>query len=651
MPFRVKDQTMYQRLRNIFACSILLALVACGGGGGGDSVPAPAPGGDSSGGTQNNAPSANAGPDQSLEVGAQVTLNGGESSDPDGDAITYEWELSSTPSDSDAALSDTTAQSPTFTADVIGDFVVQLVVSDGTVSSEPDTVTVAVVAGNEPPVAGAGPDQSVNTGDTVTLDGSESLDPDEDLITYQWEFTERPNGSAAALSDTTVVNPSFTADLDGVYLLTLTVSDPDGLQSSDSIAVTSETANSAPIANAGPDQNVATNSVVVLNGSESTDADNDGLSYSWEITSLPEGSTATLDDALSSNPSFTAEIDGEYEVSLVVSDGIASSESDSVLITAATANSAPVANAGPDQDVNTGSTVTLDGSGSSDSDGDLLTYAWSFTSVPDGSTSSITDINGAAANFISDLDGTYVVGLIVNDGAVDSERDSVSISSTTANLPPVADAGSDQSVTTGDTVTLDGSLSSDPDGDSVTYAWSFTSTPEGSEVALDDATSVAPTFVADIDGTYELELTVSDGEADSETDAVSIVAATPDPKLRFFVKSFSGDYDERSLPYSSSGSASISTTAANCKVGEFRLSAEDGDFVITDLSAVTATGNFTVAFAGLSNDQTISDGSTVDFDLISSNSSGSRNVEWTFTVQETGATFKVARTLNCNSTQ
>ena len=86
-------------------------------------------------------------------------------------------------------------------------------------------------------------------------------------------------------------------------------------------------------------------------------------------------------------------------------------------------------------------------------------------------------------------------------------------------------------------------------------------------------------------------------------------------------------------------------------LGEFRLSAEDGDFVITDLSAVTATGNFTVAFAGLSNDQAIADGTTVDFNLISSNSSGSRNVEWTFTVQETGATFKVARTLNCNSTQ
>ena len=185
----------------------------------------------------------------------------------------------------------------------------------------------------------------------------------------------------------------------------------------------------------------------------------------------------------------------------------------------------------------------------------------------------------------------------------------------------------------------------------MTYAWVFTSIPEGSEVSLSDATSAAPTFVADLDGTYVVDLTVSDGAVESAPDTVSIVAATPEPKLRLFAKNFRGEYEERSLPYNSSGSATISTTAANCTVGEFRLSAEDGDFVITDLSAAATTGSFTVAFAGLSNDQTISDGSTVDFDLISSNSSGTRSVEWTFTVQETGANFRVARSLNCNSAQ
>ncbi len=641
---------MIRTLRLFTASFALTILASCGGGGGGggeNSLPPPPSGG----GTQNSVPTANAGPDQSSEVGLLITLDGTGSSDPDGDTITYAWEFESKPSDSQVSLSDGAAQNPTFTADVIGDYVVNLVVSDGTASSDPDTVTVQISAANQPPVADAGPDQSVTTGDSVTLDGSQSLDPDEDLIAYAWEFSQLPDGSAATISDATIVNPTFTTDTDGVYSVTLTVSDPDGLESSDSVDITAETANSVPIANAGPDQNVVTNSLVLLDGSASSDADNDGLTYSWEITSKPEGSTAALDDNSSPNPSFTADFDGEYLIDLIVNDGIASSESDTVVITAATINSAPVANAGPDQTVETGATVTLDGSASSDSDGDALTYAWSFTSVPDGSTSSLADATSVTSTFVTDIDGTYVVGLIVNDGEVDSERDSVSISSTTTNSPPTADAGSDQSVTTGDTVSLDGSLSSDPDGDSLTYAWVFTSIPEGSEVSLSDATSAAPTFVADLDGTYVVDLTVSDGAVESAPDTVSIVAATPDPKLRLFAKNFRGEYEERSLPYNSSGSAAISTTAANCTVGEFRLSAEDGDFVITDLSAAATTGSFTVAFAGLSNDQTISDGSTVDFDLISSNSSGTRSVEWTFTVQETGATFRVARNLNCNSSQ
>lgn len=639
---------MIRTLRLFTASFALIILASCGGGGGGETSLPPPPSG---GGTQNSVPTANAGPDQISEVGLLITLDGTGSSDPDGDTITYAWEFESKPSDSQVSLSDGSAQNPTFTADVIGDYVVNLVVSDGTASSDPDTVTVQISAANQPPVADAGPDQSVTTGDSVTLDGSQSLDPDEDLITYAWEFSQLPDGSAATISDATIVNPTFTADTDGVYSVTLTVSDPDGLESSDSVDITAETANSVPIANAGPDQNVVTNSLVLLDGSASSDADNDGLTYSWEITSKPEGSTAALDDNSSPNPSFTADFDGEYLIDLIVNDGIASSESDTVVITAATINSAPVANAGPDQTVETGATVTLDGSASSDSDGDALTYAWSFTSVPDGSTSSLADATSVTSTFVTDIDGTYVVGLIVNDGEVDSERDSVSISSTTTNSPPTADAGSDQSVTTGDTVSLDGSLSSDPDGDSLTYAWVFTSIPEGSEVSLSDATSAAPTFVADLDGTYVVDLTVSDGAVESAPDTVSIVAATPEPKLRLFAKNFRGEYEERSLPYNSSGSAAISTTAANCTVGEFRLSAEDGDFVITDLSAAATTGSFTVAFAGLSNDQTISDGSTVDFDLISSNSSGTRSVEWTFTVQETGANFRVARSLNCNSAQ
>ncbi|HAS53417.1 MAG TPA: hypothetical protein DCS42_04395, partial [Nitrospiraceae bacterium] len=88
-------------------------------------------------------------------------------------------------------------------------------------------------------------------------------------------------------------------------------------------------------------------------------------------------------------------------------------------------NSAPVASAGPDQNVTTDALVALDGSGSTDADGDTLTYSWSFVSLPTGSTAELSDATVVNPTFTPDLDGSYVVQLIVNDGTVDSTPDTV----------------------------------------------------------------------------------------------------------------------------------------------------------------------------------------------------------------------------------
>ena len=93
------------------------------------------------------------------------------------------------------------------------------------------------------------------------------------------------------------------------------------------------------------------------------------------------------------------------------------------------------------------------------------------------------------------------------------------------NRAPIAAAGPDQPVTTGDTVMLDGSGSSDPDGDALTYSWSLT-VPAGSSAALDDPNSAMPSFVADVDGEYQAELVVNDGTIDSGGDTVRITAST-----------------------------------------------------------------------------------------------------------------------------
>ena len=83
------------------------------------------------------------------------------------------------------------------------------------------------------------------------------------------------------------------------------------------------------------------------------------------------------------------DVSGDYVAQLVVNDGVADSVADEVTIT--TRNSQPVANAGPAQSSPVGDLVDLDGSGSTDVDGDPLTFEWSLTTVPAGSSAKISD--------------------------------------------------------------------------------------------------------------------------------------------------------------------------------------------------------------------------------------------------------------------
>ncbi len=474
----------------------------------------------------NNPPVANAGPDQNISTNSLVILDGSLSKDEDGDFLTYTWSLMPVPPDSTAVLSDVLSVRPTFTADVDGKYTVTLVVNDGDVNSIADSVIITAASTNSAPVAVASPDQNVSTLSTVILDGSGSSDADLDTLTYNWSFTSMPAGSTAVLSSASVVNPTFVADLDGSYVLQLTVNDGSVDSAADTVIITTATANSAPVANAGADQNVNTASTVRLDGSGSSDADLDALTYNWNFNSKPGGSVAVLSSTTSVNPTFNPDVDGAYVLQLIVNDGSVDSAADTVIITSATANSTPVADAGPDQNVNTASTVTMDGSGSSDADLDTLTYSWSFNSKPGSSVAVLSSTTSVNPTFNPDVDGAYVLQLIVNDGSVDSTVDTVIITSATANSTPVADAGPDQNVNTASTVTLDGSGSSDADMDTLTYKWNFNSKPGSSVAVLSSTTSVNPTFNPDVDGTYVLQLTVNDGSVDSAIDTVTITSAT-----------------------------------------------------------------------------------------------------------------------------
>jgi len=115
----------------------VVLLAGCGE----DAIVDPPPGGAPPG---NEAPVADAGPDQLLALPGTATLDGTGSSDPDGDALAYAWRLIASPPGSGAALSDSTAASPTFSADSTGAYTAHLIVGDGQLESEPDTVVISV---------------------------------------------------------------------------------------------------------------------------------------------------------------------------------------------------------------------------------------------------------------------------------------------------------------------------------------------------------------------------------------------------------------------------------------------------------------------------------------------------------------------------
>jgi len=402
--------------------------------------------------------------------------------------------------------------------------------------------------------------------------------------------------------------------------------------------------NIIPVANAGIDQNVSTGNAVTLDASSSTDADGDTLSYSWSLTSLPTDSTASLSDSSSAVPTFTVDLDGSYVAQLIVNDGTEDSVADTITIVAETANSAPVANAGIDQNVSTGNAVTLDASSSTDADGDTLSYSWSLTSLPTDSTASLSDSSSAVPTFTVDLDGSYVAQLIVNDGTEDSVADTITIVAETANSAPVANAGIDQNVSTGNAVTLDASSSTDADGDALSFSWTFVSIPETSSAVLFSENEAEASFVPDVDGSFIIQIKVSDG-LDVATDNIAITAKHTSITL-LYQNPIVASWSEKAMPYSSSGTATVNPTTGFPihSFGNFALRARGKDYVISNLTATDSNLVVYPEFRGLVDGQIIADGETVEFYLRSSLPGDSQaNVNFYFEIEDTNKTFSFSR--------
>ena len=292
----------------------------------------------------------------------------------------------------------------------------------------------------------------------------------------------------------------------------------------------------APIANAGPNQVVSSGATVALDGSASSDSAGLPLSHAW---TAPAGITLSAPSAV--RPTFTAPTlaPGAPPVvltfTLVVNNGSVSSSPASVTITVnapPVPNPAPIANAGPDQAVSSGATVALDGSASTDFSGLPLTYAWT---APAGITLSATSVARPTFTAPTLAPGApplaLVFTLVVSNGQLSSSPVTVTITVNAPPLPnpaPVANAGTNQAVLAGTTVTLDGSQSADPDGEPLSFAW----TPSaGTGITLLGATTAHPSFVAPavpngaVPVTLPFTLVVSDAHASSIPATVTVTVS------------------------------------------------------------------------------------------------------------------------------
>jgi len=571
----------------------------------------------------NNPPVADAGANQTETLGNTVNLDGTASSDPDGDPLTYLWIFSSLPSSSglvNGDISNSTSSAASFVPDVQGIYTLRLRVGDGT-DFDTDAMSLTVVGSNSPPVPNAGPNQSVNLGDTVNLDGTGTSDPDGDPLTYQWLFGNIPSNSSltdADIGTSTSSTASFTPDVAGPYTIRLRVH--DGIYpANDYVGIVVVGPNSAPNADAGGDLSVSTGTLVSLDGSGSSDPEGDSLTFTWTLVP-PSGSNASLSSTSAESPTFVADVSGSYVAYLVVNDG-ALTDSDVATLTATTgANNRPVADAGLNQAVPSNSTVSLDGTGSSDPDGDPLNYQWTFSRLPSTSALTDADIGGsstASASFQPDVDGTYRLRLDVDDGLLSAtDRTAVTVyASGSGNAPPVADPGPNQITALGSSITLDGSASYDPDGDPITYDWSFIRVGTGSGLVDTDIAGYdtdSAQFTPDVTGIYILLLVVDDG-TDSSFDAVVVRVL-----------------NSNNAPIADAGPTQIATVGSSVTIDGSASSDPDGDPLTYTWTLTLPTGSnaslgnpnivSTTFTADVAGDYelllVVSDGQETDFDFL-----------------------------------
>ncbi len=427
-------------------------------------------------------------------VGAWVQFDASSSSDSDGSITTYAWNFGDGSTDSGVAR--------WHRFDNPGTYIVTLTVTDNNGATNTMTQAIQVGSINQAPVAAfaATPVQPMVNA-WVQFDASASSDADGSIVSYAWNFGDGTTDSGS------VIWHRFTSS--GTFVVTLTVTDNDGATDSTSTAIQVGSANQPPVASfIYSPTNPLVNAWIQFNATGSTDSDGTIASYAWNF------GDGTTDTGSVVWHRFSAA--GTYLVTITVTDndGASSTTSQSVVVGGA-ANAAPTAAFSYLPAVPMISEwVRFDGTSSTDSDGTISSYQWSFG---DGS----APVSGPVVYHQFASAGSYSVSLTVtdNDGATGTTSQSVSIG--TAQQPPVAVfTFSPASPLVGQSVSFDASSSYDPDGVIVSYRWDL----DGN--GTDDAFTPTVNATYNSSGVAMVRLTVTDNDGLSSTSTQPVVIST-----------------------------------------------------------------------------------------------------------------------------